>query len=1397
MAINVAELEASIILDASKLNEGVEHVKKKLGEIDQSIQNLNGRGSALSVALGNIGAQLVGKAFGFFKNLGKDALETSTYNERVRVSLEALNKEEIKTANSRTYNEIVGYRTVSVQQQILSATSMTKKEQKEYNKTITDADGAVNKLATSQARLLRTQELLAGVGKGPKAKPLTPGQVAVYNASLNTTTASIEKYNTAIQKGAALEAGHQATVQKITAAGTQSIAITKKRTELLITEAEAQRQAAEMAKKTIASLELMAIKSPFNKQDVVDAFKMLRTVGGFKNEMALQYTQGIADVGTVGGVSGDRLKNLATALGQMHQFGQLYKVNAKQIAAVIPGFFDELKAKLGVNGEQLNKMFRKGMITSDKVEPIIKEFFEKYRGQAQAASETLPGLIESLGDVKRFTLANFFTPIFEGFKPALKKIIEIFTDPSVQSKILAAGQKIGASISGFLTQAIKIIDPIWKAISSGGLNIQSMIKGITDALSGNAIPESWGKPLLAVLTFINDHGQLIASILVGISSAITALLIAEQVSKVMGILGLILGGLLTPIGLLGAALGLLYVGFQTNFGGIRDTILEFWAKVKPVIDQIMAGKIDFNQLISADPTGLLQPITDFIFGIPSVISNAVTALNKDGIGAAFDVLWGGFGLKAINIANALSAFVLAGIKIIKDNAVNIAGAFASWGASALGWINKDINEIKTTITAKGGLIDNIGGALGQSVAALELVIQPWLKEFAGKTLTPDEATMKAKVKDFVNKIGTTINNLGDLVKAVGITFSTGFWTAAGEDVTRGVGLFFEAVKKEFTLEKLKKAILDGIGGEFSIENILFGKKGGGKDFIESPIGELFNIFPKGQTATQFFEHYFTLPENRPENIKIPINVTLDIQKMINDGSGENLIKEYMRANGIYKVGDNYFYQLSGTGQTVSTSNANEVSIPIKPIIKIDKPTVQLGDGITGPITSTEILSQALPGMNFSRGDKSFAAADINLTMAAKIQMPITSTPVTLNGKGLSSADVHKIMFETAFPGTVLTSTGAGVATVTPITVTVPMNVQPTMTSTVSAGPTTSTSVSETVATNAGLTKNPDGTFGIPNASSLNVAVPINLSLSLPTLGKTDQTGSQQLDALIGNYLQTSLITKSDAGYTYGGTPISISIPVDIKIVNPQKTDAAGVSPIATSIAGGMVSPANIAVVSEAVGRLYNGGLTQFSLVNKLTTGKGGAVGAGSLAFTVGSSIGLAIAAGLDVPMKDVLLSLGKLTTKLTTMKDTEIPQLQTAIVNFSTVNLNVVGPNFDTFTIGPLKSMNDALFYQKSLIEGLTTAFVTYGKTVAGFVPPPNLGGAPAGGTGGTSGSAPPAGPPDVRRDSFFPDRRENASVDNRSVSYFTVNHMIDSEKVAVKTYKIVGNKVLEEMNNY
>lgn len=1401
MAISVAELEAILSVNAEKFNSGIASVKGKLGEIESSMKNLNTGGIAFGTLLGNLGSRVIGGAFNMLKNAGKDALEYASYNENVKISLDSIAQADLKRVNGMVEYVKIGEKTVQVQGHFQQAVALTGKALEKQQKKIDDAGYAMNKL-----NLLNKDIAYKEVSPPKRTKNESDDH---YSKKLDRWQAQFPVLSDQAKKlNKTIEAGQNLNAPKWVDAYSKVVPIMQRVQHETLTDAQIKQRAAEQTKKTINDLELMAINSKYNKRDMVDSFSLLRTMGTYANDQALKIQQGIADIASVRGLDGSGLMRIATVYGRVGSLHRVYWRDIQQMAATAPGFMQRLADQMGVKVEALKKMSSKGLIPQEAFEKTMNGLFEEYKGKAKDMAKTLPGLISSFQDLRQFTLANFFTPIFESFKPALSGIVDLLSDKGIQSRITAAGERIAKTLTGIFEKANKIIGPIVAAISSGGFNLSSIISGLSNALKDNAIPSTWGSVVVTVLTFIRDHGQAISTVLGTIATAMAGLMIASQVSSAMGTLSTVVGALTSPLGLLGAAIGFLYIGFQTNFLGIRDIIMGVWKDIQPywdnfvdIINVIRNGGLDWKGLFSVDPTGMAKPIVDFIAGLPKTLGDAVANLKEGDIKGVFDSLWQGFGLKGLDIVNAISTFVKNATTAIKNKAPEIAGSFFGWAAAALNWLNLTEGDILAKVTGKNGLIENIGAALGNAVGFLEKVIQPWLKEFAGKTLTPEEKDMKEKTEAFLtgvaNLISTSVNGIAEVGKA----FVRGFWQAAGNNITEGLNLFWEGLKKNFSTENIVKN-LSGENG-VDVEHIIFGKNGL-QGFKNSPWGSVIaknlNLWPEGTTPQSFFEHALTPFDQRPENLKIPVNATLVIRNMEKEGRPAAEIQSWMNANGIYEGPNGWQYDKDGNGNIVSQGTA--LYVPVKPTITMAPATMGLAGGASGPvapITATSMIQQAMSGMQLQAdtANGSFKTQEYKIFIPLVAQPQLTTSSPTIDGVEQSqSSSFRSFMLEKVFKDTKVTIDNT-TASVDPLTVNVPITAKVDVSTTNPTNQTTA-NVTDTVAQNAGLVKDANGNYTIPNASNVTVNVPVKVSLAQTTLAQGDVSSKDNLDSLVSSYLISAGISKDAQGiYSYNGQPITVAIPLKIvpgasaQGVGQSGGDSSKTSPLIQSLIDSVNTDANRNAMSGAISGLYNLGIAQFVTENQLGAGDKGQANKKSSAFNVGSMIGNGIADGLDEPIKKVTDTLGKISSKLNSMKDTDIPNLKTAMGSLVTNMNSVITPQMQTFISGPLNDIYYAFLRQESAVRGIITALTDYKTALSGFQPPGNLGGGT--GTGGTgSGTSDKEG----NRTSSFSNPGFQNGTEGR-ITNITLVSTVDSDQVSKKTYRMINNQFLQEVGDY
>ena len=232
----------------------------------------------------------------------------------------------------------------------------------------------------------------------------------------------------------------------------------------------------EMASERAAELEAwirkIAIESPFGREDVAGAFRMGMAYG-FTSEQAQRLTQATIDYSTATGQSGAVMSRISLALGQIQARGKLSAQELNQLSEAGVNARGILADAFGVTTQQAMEMIEKGLIPANvAVETIIKNMEDNYGGAAARATESMGGLLNSIGDLKGETLENLFGPAFEkGLVPALSSVASILQDPAFQEGVKNFGAQMG-EVAGMTLDAtadavVRIANAYDKADKSG------------------------------------------------------------------------------------------------------------------------------------------------------------------------------------------------------------------------------------------------------------------------------------------------------------------------------------------------------------------------------------------------------------------------------------------------------------------------------------------------------------------------------------------------------------------------------------------------------------------------------------------------------------------------------------------------------------------------------------------------------------------------------------------------------------------------------------------------------------------------------------------------------------------------------------------------------------------
>lgn len=244
--------------------------------------------------------------------------------------------------------------------------------------------------------------------------------------------------------------------------------------EVLVTQLEIFTGGAKQAEAAMARFVDIAVKTPFNVQQIAEAAKII--IGyGVSADKAVQATERLA---IAGGATGAQMNNLARNLGQIQSQGRAYTRDLTQFAIQGIPIWEALSQVTGKSVEQLKKMAQDGAISfdmvngaiaavtkegtalwqiSEKLQNTMTGRFEAVASSIQLAAGAFMKMIQSFDDA-----TGIVSGLFNITKGALQGLAAIF-------KMLGDNMKTVVPIVGALVVGITSFFAIakWGAVVAG------------------------------------------------------------------------------------------------------------------------------------------------------------------------------------------------------------------------------------------------------------------------------------------------------------------------------------------------------------------------------------------------------------------------------------------------------------------------------------------------------------------------------------------------------------------------------------------------------------------------------------------------------------------------------------------------------------------------------------------------------------------------------------------------------------------------------------------------------------------------------------------------------------------------------------------------------------------
>lgn len=178
-------------------------------------------------------------------------------------------------------------------------------------------------------------------------------------------------------------------------------------------------------------------------------------------------------------------------------------------------------------------------------------------------------------------------------------------------------------------------------------------------------------------------------------------------------------------------------------------------------------------LVGLDMANAAQPLIDWIFGLPKVVSDTIAKVKAGDIEGAFLGLWGTLGTGAINFANVILKIANGIIDEAKKGQwlTKVGEAFGAWTIKALDWIAVTEDKWHDPLVT---MTSNLGSAMGKSVNLLWDAIKTWVTEFAGFPGKAEDKDIQSGLSTFATKFGAVVAKSGGLILDMASGFASQF-----------------------------------------------------------------------------------------------------------------------------------------------------------------------------------------------------------------------------------------------------------------------------------------------------------------------------------------------------------------------------------------------------------------------------------------------------------------------------------------------------------------------------------------------------------------------------------------------------------------------------------------------
>lgn len=534
----------------------------------------------------------------------------------------------------------------------------------------------------------------------------------------------------------------------------------------------ASKEMGEQATALLERFQLLAIASPFERDDIAQGFKTAQ-VYGFASDAAERLTNAVVDVSAAYGLAGHNIAEIILPIGQIQSLGRVQLQDAKQLAQRGIPVFEYWANALGTTVAKVQELISAGALKSDfAIQTLVTGLEKDFAGASASATATITGLISTWSDLRKEIGRALFTPVINEIKPFVASFLSL---ENIQAQIAGAtakGEEIGAVFAGFVIPAIKSFVALF-----------------------NSIPQP-------ILTAVSLFGKWIGATL--------------AITLALGVLKLALGAVLVTLGVLVSPIVLVSAGIAAAAGII---ILNF--------ENIMRVGTALKDSLMAIPSAIVGAFS----GDTSLLSNILKPFENVGdIGTTLaSPFIAGFNFikkEFINFVTVFSGlFATIGTTIAGQSSSILSGlsgllsVFVTFGSNI---INSFTEGIVNTYDILNQAIMGIGDILffwlaPGSPPKVAPEIDKWgefaILEFAGGMLSAISSGFQIIFSTLQNTLSSGFSSVGQTILQTLATIGAVAVTAIGGTIVNSIGLIFNTLNG---IAEVIASIAVGIGSQIFI-----------------------------------------------------------------------------------------------------------------------------------------------------------------------------------------------------------------------------------------------------------------------------------------------------------------------------------------------------------------------------------------------------------------------------------------------------------------------------------------------------------------------------------------------------------------------------------------------------